>query len=95
MIWAIVAIVGILTPFCYSAFEKWIKVQRMQVSAPLADEYAARLNEAENQLEAAKQRIENLESIVVTQLLEDPSKKGKVEIEASEMIAHNTKLDRS
>ncbi len=92
MIWAIVAIVGILTPFCYSAFEKWIKVQKAQVSSPVVEEYVARLTEAEDQLESAKQRIENLESIVVTRLLEDPSKKEKLDIEASEMIAQNAKL---
>ncbi len=57
------------------------------MNAPITDDYVERLSEAEDKLEAAHRRIENLESIVVTKLLEDPSKKEAEKIETSEIIA--------
>ena len=90
MLWILVPIIAITAPFCYAAYTKWLKFQKMQMNAPVADDYVTRLNEAEDALEAANRRIENLESIVVTRLLEDPSKKEKVGIEASEIIAQST-----
>ena len=50
-----------------------------------------RLIEAEDALAAAQRRIENLETIVVTRLLEDPSSRdGVVKADASELIAQST-----
>lgn len=94
MIWIIVPVIAILAPFSYAAFGKWIKYKKARMDAPLADEYVARLNETEDALEAAHRRIENLESIVVSRLLEDPSRKETVNLEASEMIAQSTKVNQ-
>ncbi len=90
MTWAIIPIIAIAAPFCYAAYTKWLKFQKMKMNAPLTDEYVARLSEAEDELAAARRRIKNLESIVVNRLLDDPSGKEKIEIEASEVIARNT-----
>jgi len=89
MIWAIVAIVGILAPFCFAAYEKWLKAQKTGEGERVPDDYVARLVEAEDKLENAHRRIENLEAIVVTRLLEDPSEKEIVKVDLSETIAQN------
>ncbi len=89
MIWVIVPIIAIVAPLCYGAFDKWVKLQKMRMNAPVTDNYVARLAETEDALEAAQRRIENLESIVVSRLLEDPSAKEAIDIEASEMIAQS------
>ncbi len=89
MIWVIVPIIGILTPFCYGAYVKWVKLQKMRMNAPITDDHVARLLEAEDAIESAQRRIENLESIVVSRLLEDPSEKETVNIETPEMIAQS------
>ena len=89
MIWIIVPVVAILSPFCYAAYVKWLKLQRMRMKAPITDDYVERLAEAEDALETAQRRIENLESIVVNRLLEDPSAKEKVEIQSSDLIAQS------
>ena len=94
MIWVTVPVIAILAYYSYKAFDKWIKYKKVQMDAPLADEYVTRLNETEDALEAAHRRIENLESIVVSRLLEDPSRKETVNLEASEMIAQSAKVDQ-
>ncbi len=91
MIWVIVPIVAILTPFAYKAFSQWVELQREKSESPHAEEHMARLIEAEDALAAAQRRIENLETIVVTRLLEAPSSRdGVVEADPSELIAQST-----
>ena len=93
MLWIIVPVVAILAPFLLGAYSKWINLQKMRMkhtikmSDPLTEEHAIRLDEAEDALEAAQRRIENLESIVVARLLEAPPTKDTIKIEASELIA--------
>jgi len=87
MIWVIVPIVAILAPFCYSAYAKWVNLQKMRAKTSLPEEYETRLAQTEDELEVAKQRIENLESIVVSKLLDDPSKKESVKINETDLIA--------
>ncbi|MCY4171746.1 MAG: hypothetical protein OXE59_05870 [Bacteroidetes bacterium] len=86
MIWVIVPIVAILAPFCYSAYAKWVNLQKIRAKGSLPDEYENRLAQTEDELEVAKQRIENLESIVVSKLLDDPSKKEAISIDESDLI---------
>lgn len=89
MIWVIVPLVGILAPFCYGAYVKWVNLQKMRMKNPVSHDYEIRLAETEDALEVAQKRIENLESIVVSKLLEDPSNKDSIKIEASETISQN------
>jgi len=89
MIWVIVPLVAIVAPFCYGAYVKWVNLQKMRVKNSVSHDYEARLTEAEDALETAQKRIENLESIVVSRLLEGPSKKDSIQIEASELISKN------
>lgn len=87
MIWIIVPIVAILTPFCYNAYTKWLNLQKLRMNAPLTDDYVTRLTEAEDALESAKRRIENLESIVVNQLVGDSSAQETLNVDATKFIA--------
>ena len=91
MIWVIVPIVAIVAPFAYRAYSKWVDLQKARFGSSHAEDHTMRLIEAEDALAAAQRRIENLETIVVTRLLEDPtSKDGAVKADASELIAQST-----
>ena len=91
MIWVIVPIIAIVTPFAYKAFSQWVELQKDKTGSPHTEDQTARLIEAEDALAAAQQRIENLETIVVTRLLEAPSSNdGVVEADPSELIAQST-----
>ena len=91
MIWVIVPVIAIVVPFVYRAYSKWVDLQKAQVGSSYTEDHTARLIETEDALAAAQRRIENLETIVVTRLLEAPSSKdGVVEADASELIAQNT-----
>ena len=89
--WMIVPIIAIVAPFAYLAYSRWADLQKAKSESPHAEEHMARLIEAEDALAAAQRRIENLETIVVTRLLEAPSSKdGVVEADPSELIAQST-----
>ena len=91
MIWVIVPIIAIVTPFAYKAFSQWVELQKEKTESPHAVDQSARLIEAEDALAAAQRRIENLETIVVTRLLEAPSSNdGVEEADPSELIAQST-----
>lgn len=87
MIWLIIPVVAILAPFCHSAYSKWVSLQKMRMKAPMTDDYAARMTEVEDALESAQRRIENLESIVVTRLVEDPSTQDTLNVDTPEFVA--------
>ena len=89
--WMIVPIIAIVAPFAYLAYSRWADLQKAKYGPPHTEDHIARLIEAEDALTAAQQRIENLETIVVTRLLEAPSSKdGAVEADPSELIAQST-----
>ena len=89
MLWILVPLAAIVAPFCYGAYVKWVNLQKMRMKNSVSHDYELRLAEAEDALEIAQKRIENLESIVVSRLLDDPSNKDSIKIEASEMISQN------
>lgn len=89
--WMIVPIIAIVVPFAYWAYSQWVDLQKAKFGSSHAEDHAARLIEAEDALAAAQRRIENLETIVVTRLLEDPSSRdGVEEADPSELIAQST-----
>ncbi len=94
MPWVIIPIVAILAPFCFAAYSKWVNLQKARAKSAMPDEYETRLAQTEDELELAKQRIENLESIVVSKLLDDPTSKESVEIEESELLAQKVLKNR-
>jgi hypothetical protein len=91
MIWVIVPIIAIITPFAYRAYSQWVDLQKARFGSSHTEDHSARLIDAEDALVAAQRRIENLETIVVNRLLEAPSSKdGVAEADASELIAQST-----
>lgn len=91
MIWVIVPVIAIVASFAYRAYSQWVDLQKTKFGSSHTEDHAMRLIEAEDALAAAQRRIENLETIVVTRLLEDPSSRdGVVKADASELIAQST-----
>ena len=78
-IWLIVPVVAIITPFAYVSFSKWIDYRKATLGEVSGSGILGRLAEAEEELAHARRRIENLESIVASNLLEAPAESKQLD----------------